>query len=158
MKKEISSLLAFGCLLCAGPSSVAAQEFYAGKTITIVVGAAAGGGFDTYARLLARHMPKHIPGRPATVVQNMPGAGMLIAPKYTVAQAKPDGLTMGHWMGALILQHVMGNPAADIIDGRKIGWVGAPLAANSTCVFTRQSGIKTVEDWLKVILGDQSKR
>ena len=105
-----------------------------------------------------RHVPKHVPGRPATVVQNMPGAGMLIAAKYTVAQAKPDGLTMGHWMGALILQHVMGNPAADIIDGRKIGWVGAPLAANSTCVFTRQSGIKTVEDWLKVILGDQSKR
>ena len=88
MKIEISSLLAFGCLLCAGPSSVAAQEFYAGKTITIVVGAAAGGGFDTYARLFARHMPKHIPGRPATVGQNMPGAGILVAAKYTVTQAK----------------------------------------------------------------------
>ena len=136
-------------LVLSGSKTVVAEEFYAGKTIRIVVGAGAGGGFDTYARLFARHVANYIPGQPSIIVQNMPGAGMLIAAKYLISQAKPDGLTIGHWTGALILQNVMGNPAANMVDGRKIGWLGAPLVANSTCVLSRQSGIKTVEDWFK---------
>lgn len=133
-------------ILLTGSGALAAEEFYAGKTIRIIVGGGPGGGFDTYARLLARHLGKYIPGNPSVIVENMPGAGMMIAANYTYNRAKPDGLTIGHWTGALILQQVMGNEAAKF-DGRKIGWLGAPLAANSTCVFSRNSGVKTAEDW-----------
>jgi tripartite-type tricarboxylate transporter receptor subunit TctC len=76
----------------------------------------------------------------------MPGAGMLIAGNYIYNSAKPDGLTIGHWTGALILQHVMGNKAAKL-DGRNIGWLGAPVPDSGTCVFTRASGIRSAGDW-----------
>ena len=88
------------------------EEFYKGKKIRIIVGSTPGGGFDTYARLIARHLGKYIPGHPSVLVQNMPGGGMLIAANYIYNRAKPDGLTIGHWTGALTLQHVMGNKAA----------------------------------------------
>lgn len=122
------------------------EEFYKGKRIRIIVGSTPGGGFDTYARLIARHLGKYIPGHPSVLVQNMPGGGMLIAANYIYNRAKPDGLTIGHWTGALTLQHVMGNKAAKI-DGRKIGWLGAPVPDNGTCVFTRASGIRSADDW-----------
>jgi tripartite-type tricarboxylate transporter receptor subunit TctC len=70
-----------------------AREFYDGKTIRIVVGYAPGGGYDFYARLLARYMGKYIPGNPAFVVENMPGAGSLAAANYLYKLVKPDGLT-----------------------------------------------------------------
>ena len=122
------------------------EEFYKGKRIRIIVGSTPGGGFDTYARLIARHLGKYIPGHPSVLVQNMPSGGMLIAANYIYNRAKPDGLTIGHWTGALTLQHVMGNKAAKI-DGRKIGWLGAPVPDNGTCVFTRASGIRSADDW-----------
>lgn len=150
MRKHLNAIFAlFFLVVLMGSRTAVAQEFYAGKTIQIVVGAGAGGGFDTYARIFARHLAKYIPGQPSVIVQNMPGAGMLIAAKYVISQAKPDGLTIGHWTGALILQNIMGNKAASMVDGRRIGWLGAPIAANSTCVFSRDSGIKTVEDWFR---------
>src|SRR5688572_28959999 len=81
------------------PSLHAQESFYKGKIVRIVVGASAGGGYDTYSRTLARHMGKHIPGEPAFVVENMPGAGFLISANYMFKVAKPDGLTMGHFTG-----------------------------------------------------------
>ena len=81
--------------LAALPLSVAAQSSYAGKTVTIVVGYKAGGGYDATARLLARHLPKHIPGKPTVIVQNMPGANSIIAANHMYNVAKPDGLTIG---------------------------------------------------------------
>src|SRR5262245_28910189 len=82
------------------------DDFYKGKTIRIVVGFSAGGGFDTYARAIARHMAKHIPGEPAIVVENMTGAGSLIAANHVYKVAKPDGLTVGHFIGGLFLGQV----------------------------------------------------
>src|SRR5215475_319300 len=83
------------------------QEFYKGKTIVFIVGTALGGGFDTYSRIAARHIGKHIPGNPNTMVQNMPGAGNLIAANYVYNKAEPDGLTVGHFSGSMIFKHVL---------------------------------------------------
>jgi tripartite-type tricarboxylate transporter receptor subunit TctC len=125
-----------------------ADEFYKGKTLTFVVGFAAGGGFDTYSRLIARHIGKHIPGNPATVVENRTGAGSLIAANYLYNQAPKDGTVIGNWIGPLVLQHVLGNKAAKF-DGRKFGWLGVPTPDSVVCALTKASGIKTMDDWFK---------
>jgi hypothetical protein len=122
------------------------EEFYKGKTIQFVVGGSAGGGYDTYTRLIARHISQYIPGKPSTVVQNMPGAGMLIAANHIFNSAPRDGTVIGHWSGPLILQHLMGNPAVQF-EGRKFGWLGMPTSDSLVCITTDRSGIKTAEDW-----------
>ncbi|HUF40685.1 MAG TPA: hypothetical protein VMR20_01915 [Verrucomicrobiae bacterium] len=132
----------------ASPSSQAAtEEFYKGRTVRFVVGFAAGGGFDTYTRVIARHIGRHIPGNPSTIVENMTGAGSLIAANHVFGAAKPDGLTVGNFIGPVILQQSLGNPAAKF-DGRKFGWLGAPTGDSVVCALTRASGIKSVEDWI----------
>src|SRR5688572_30287189 len=124
------------------------EEFYKGKTIQFVVGGTAGGGYDTYTRLIARHFAQYVPGKPATIVQNMPGAAMLIAANYVFNSAPRDGTVIGHWSGPLILQHMMGNPAVQF-EGRKFGWLGMPTSDSLVCILTDRSGIKTAEEWRK---------
>src|SRR5262245_3174506 len=124
------------------------EDFYKGKTIQFIVGGSAGGGYDTYTRLIARYFAKYVPGKPATVVQNMPGAAMLISANYIFNSAPRDGTVIGHWSGPLILQHLMGNSAVQF-QGRKFGWIGMPTADSLICITTERSGIKTAEDWRK---------
>jgi tripartite-type tricarboxylate transporter receptor subunit TctC len=137
----IASLL---LLIAALP--VAAQEFFSGKTVVVLVGTAAGGGFDTYSRMMARHLGKHLPGNPTIVVQNMPGAGQLIAANHLFNRSAPDGLTIGHFSGSVIFRHVMGDKSA-MFDGKKFAWLGTPAPERHTCVVTEQSGVKTLPDW-----------
>src|SRR3990167_4036002 len=87
---------------------VAQESFYKGKTIRIIVGFPAGGGYDTYARLIARHMGKYIPANPTIIVENMTGAGSLISANHVYKVAKPDGLSIGHFIGGLFLQQLLG--------------------------------------------------
>lgn len=124
----------------------AAEDFYKGKTIRFIVGFSPGGGFDTYTRAIARHIGRHIPGNPTAVVENMTGAGSLIAANHIFNRADPDGLTVGNFIGPLILQQALGNPAAQF-DGRKFGYLGVPVADSGVCALTKASGVKTVEDW-----------
>ena len=124
------------------------EEFYKGKTIQFVVGGSAGGGYDTYTRLIARHFAKYVPGNPSMVVQNMPGAAMLIAANYIYNSAPRDGTVIGHWSGPLILQHMMGNPAVQF-EGRKFGWLGMPTADSLVCILSDRSEIKTADQWGK---------
>src|SRR5512147_1645367 len=91
-------------------SPALAQSFFEGKTMRIVVGFAAGGGYDTYARIIGRHIGKYIPGNPAIIVDNMIGAGSLISANHLYRVAKPDGLTMAHFTGGLFLGQVLGQP------------------------------------------------
>ena len=92
MKKAVFALLLF----FVGSATVSAQvPYFQGKTVTIIVGYQAGDGYDIWARLLAAHLGKHIPGSPAMIVQNMPGAGSMIAANYIYNVAKPDGFTLG---------------------------------------------------------------
>jgi tripartite-type tricarboxylate transporter receptor subunit TctC len=134
------------CLLAIPQAQ--AQEFYKGKTVTFVVGFSAGGGFDTYTRLIARHFAKHVPGTPTVVVENRTGAGSLIAANYIFNQAPKDGTVIGNWIGPLVLQQVLGNKATKF-DGRKFGWLGVPTADSVVCGLTKASGIKTLDDWFK---------
>src|SRR5918992_1299364 len=127
--------------------AASADDFYKGKTIRIVVGFSAGGGFDTYARAIARHMSKHIPGQPAVVVENMTGAGSLIAANHVYKVAKPDGLTIGHFIGGLFLGQVLGQKGIEF-DARKFEFLGAPITDHVVCALTKASGITNVEKWM----------
>jgi tripartite-type tricarboxylate transporter receptor subunit TctC len=141
-------LLVF-CLLIAFSfaASVLAQEsFYKEKTIRIVVGFSAGGGFDAYARALSRHWGKHIPGNPTLAVENMTGAGSLIAANYLYNSAKPDGLTIGNFIGGLFLGQVLGQKGIEF-DARKFEYIGAPLKNHVVCALTKASGITSLEKW-----------
>ena len=128
-------------------TAATADDFYKGKTIRIVVGFSAGGGFDTYARAIARHMAKHIPGEPAIVVENMTGAGSLIAANHVYKVAKPDGLTIGHFIGGLFLGQVLGQKGIEF-DARKFEFIGAPITDHVVCAMTKASGMTSVEKWL----------
>ncbi|HWO41391.1 MAG TPA: tripartite tricarboxylate transporter substrate-binding protein [Candidatus Eisenbacteria bacterium] len=130
----------------AGAENLHGQEFYKDKVITFIVGYSPGGTYDQYTRLAARHIGKHLPGQPGTVVQNMPGAGGMIAANHLYNRTKPDGLTIAAWASPLILQQIMGNEAAKF-DARKVGWVGIPARYDTACHFNKESGIKTVDDW-----------
>jgi tripartite-type tricarboxylate transporter receptor subunit TctC len=127
--------------------AASADDFYKGKTIRIVVGFSAGGGFDTYARAIARHMSKHVPGQPAVVVENMTGAGSLIAANHVYKVAKPDGLTIGHFIGGLFLGQVLGQKGIEF-DARKFEFIGAPITDHVVCALTKASGITSVEKWM----------
>ena len=90
----LSVVVGIGLFFLGALPQASADEFYKGKTIRFVVGAPAGGGYDTYTRAIARHLGKHIPGNPSMVVENMDGAGSLIAANYTYNKAEPDGLSI----------------------------------------------------------------
>jgi len=95
-------------LIAIGGGPARSDDFYKGKTMRLIIGFSARGGFDTYARALTSHMSKQIPGNPSIVVENMTGAGSLIAANHIYKVAKPDGLTMGHFIGGLFLGQVLG--------------------------------------------------
>jgi tripartite-type tricarboxylate transporter receptor subunit TctC len=122
--------LIFVLLALMLPAAVQAQ-YYAGKTLTIVVGYKTGGGYDNTARLLARHLPKHIPGRPTVIVQNMPGANSVIAANYLYGVVKPDGLSVGTFNRNLPIAQLTGVQGVKY-DMTKFAWVGS--AASETTV------------------------
>ena len=125
------------------------HEFYNGKTVRIVVGYAPGGGYDFYARVIARHMGKHIPGNPAFIVENMPGAGSLVSANHLYKIAKADGLTIGHFNGSLFQLKAMGQKEIEF-DSTKFEYVGSVAKVEVACGFSKASGIDSVEKWLAV--------
>jgi tripartite-type tricarboxylate transporter receptor subunit TctC len=134
-------------LVLTGPAQLFADDFYKGKTIRFVVGLAPGGGYDLSARTVGRHIGKHIPGNPTIVVENMTGAGSLIAANYTYNSAKPDGLFVGIWNSALVLRQALGDKAMRF-DARKYGWIGAPTVGTPHCSIMAHTGMKTLKDVL----------
>jgi tripartite-type tricarboxylate transporter receptor subunit TctC len=139
--------LLFGFLLAA-PSALQAQEFYKDKIVRFIVGQAAGGGYDTYTRTVARQMIKHIPGHPAITVENMTGAGSLVAANYIYNNAKPDGLTVANWNSAFVLNQALGDPNVRF-DARRFGWIGAPSKGVPVCLIMGFTGMKSFDDILK---------
>jgi tripartite-type tricarboxylate transporter receptor subunit TctC len=147
---RIHPLLTIGVLLGVAASVVPAhsqEPFYKGKTIRMIVGLSAGGGYDTYSRLIARHMSRYIPGNPAIVVENMDGAGSVIAANHIYKVAKPDGLTIGHILGGLFLQQLLGKPGIEF-DGRKFEYIGVPAQDNFMIGLSKATGITSVEKWI----------
>ena len=133
-------------VLAAAPAS--AQDFYKGKQIAIVVGNAAGGGYDAYARLLQRHMARHIPGNPEIVVRNMPGAGGMLMANWLYNEAPKDGTVIGLSSRNSPLEPVLGNPAARFRT-EKFVWLGTPTSYEDDAyllVARAESRFKTIED------------
>jgi tripartite-type tricarboxylate transporter receptor subunit TctC len=148
MFRQRFALLAVSVALAFMTNSPArAQTFFEGKTMRIIVGFAAGGGYDTYARAIGRHLGKHIPGNPTVLVDNMTGAGSLISANHLYKVAKPDGLTLGHFSGGLFMGQVLGQPGVEF-DARKFEFIGAALGEDVVCGLTKASGITSVERWM----------
>ena len=126
-------------------NAAAQTPFYQGKTIVIVVGYQAGDGYDIWARLLAAHMGKHVPGNPALIAQNMPGAGSMIAANHIYNVAKPDGLTMASIGPSLYLDQLVGKKEVHF-DWSKFGWVGS--TENTPWLFYMSSNtpFKSIDD------------
>jgi len=123
----------------------AQTPFYQGKTVRIVVGYLAGDGYDIWARLFAKHLPKHIPGNPNIIVQNMPGAGSRIAANYVYSVAKPDGLTLGAIGPSLYFDQLMGHKEVQF-DWAKFTWIGTPEQTEFLLFIRSDTPYKTVED------------
>lgn len=127
-------------------SPVYGQEpFYKGKTVRIVVGFTPGGFYDRWARLLARYLPKHIPGNPEMIVQNMPGAGSVIATNYVYNVAKPDGLTVGMPGSGIYLDQIVGRKEVQF-DVRKFAWIGSPVREPMILYMRSDAPYKSVSD------------
>jgi tripartite-type tricarboxylate transporter receptor subunit TctC len=142
--------LTCGALLAALAGSVAGtaqaqSDFYAGKRITIAVGATAGGGYDIYARALAPFLSEHIPGKPTVVVQNMPGAGSLTSVLWLDSNAPKDGTAITLFNAGVITDTVT-NPGNAKVDLTKMAWIGSANSTLRICYFWAGSGIKTFND------------
>ncbi len=142
MSKTILSFI-LGFLITA--SADAQAPFYQGKTITIIVGYQAGDGYDIWARLLAAHMGKHIPGNPGVMAQNMPGAGSMIAANHIYNVAKADGLTLGSIGPSLYLDQLVGKKEVQF-DWAKFGWVGSTENTPWLLYMNSNTPYKTIDD------------
>jgi tripartite-type tricarboxylate transporter receptor subunit TctC len=138
-------VLAVIAALAAAPASA---QYYAGKTVTIIVGYKTGGGYDATARVLARHLPKHIPGKPTVIVQNMPGANSIIAANHVYAVAKPDGLTIGTFNRNLPIAQLTKVEGVKF-DMAKFAWVGSAASECTVLAIRTDLPYKTFEDLRK---------
>ena len=146
--RPVFRALAFSLALATVATPLAASpvaDFYKGKTLTILVGFSTGNGADSYARLLSRHLSKHIPGEPNVVVQNMPGAGSLTMANYLFAVAPPDGSVIGVFNRNLPLEPLMGNKSVRF-DPRKFTWIGSTNTEPSLCVAWHASPVQSIAD------------
>ena len=144
---RIGLLISFLLFANVDRAALAQTNFYEGKTVRVIVGLAAGGGYDLYARTLARHLGKHIPGNPAIVVENMTGAGSIIAANYLYKIAKPDGLTIGHYLGGIALQQLLGKSGIEF-DARRFRYIGVPAQDNFIIGVHKSTGITDVNAWI----------
>jgi len=126
----------------------AAAPYYEGKVINIIVGYSPGGGYDRLSRILAKHLPKFIPGKPAIIVQNMPGAGSMIAANQLYNLTKPDGLTIGTFNRGLPFAQLLKAEGVKF-DLRKFSWVGSAAIETATLALRTDLPFKTLDDILK---------
>lgn len=137
----LAALAASPALAAPGPDA----EFFRGKTVTYIVCAAAGGGYDTYGRLLTRHMSKYMPGT-RFIIRNVPGAGHIIGAN-TIYAARPDGLTIGTFVNGLIYTQLLEQDGVRF-DLSKMSWVGQMAEEGRTLTVSNSSGLETVADLL----------
>jgi len=144
-KAFFSLAIVLGPVFMMAPPRGMAAEYYEGKTVRLVVMTTPGGGYDTYARAIARYLGKHIPGKPSIIVQNMPGAGGFIATNYVYNIAKPDGLTLLVTNSGVVLQQAVGMSGIKF-DAKKFEWIGTPGPAIPVCAIMGFTGLKTLQD------------
>lgn len=167
MQSQTGARLAFGAAAIIGslfgsPGSSQAQnpaEFYKGNKFSIVIGYSAGGGFDLYARLLSRHIGRHIPGSPAVIVQNAPGAGSLTAVRRLEGNLPKDGTTMVTFNPYLITD-AMFHPEKIKVDFGSVAWIGSIMRNSTICFAWHSTGVRDWNDLLKreeFVLGATNK-
>jgi len=150
MKRQLLCLFAgfFILILCSGPSTSLAAPYYEGKVITFIVGYPPGGGYDRMARVLAKSLPKHIPGKPTIIVQNIPGGSSVIAANQLYNTAKPDGLTIAILNRALVFAQLLKVKGIKF-DLTKFQWIGSPSTESTVLVIRSDLPYKTIHDLLK---------
>jgi tripartite-type tricarboxylate transporter receptor subunit TctC len=141
--KRILCFLVAACAVLTPAHAAAPTDFYKGRTIFVVVGFTPGGGYDLYARLLAQHLGNHIPGNPAVVTQNMPGAGSLKAVNYLYSVAPKDGTFIGTFGREQVVAPLFGQAN---FDAAKLSWLGSVTKETSVCISWYQSPIKSWTD------------
>lgn len=148
MPRNVALTATTGLALMASASlqTSQAQDFYSGKQVTVVVGNTAGSGYDTYGRLLARHLPKYIAGKPTVIVQNMPGAGSIKATDYTYNVAAKDGTVFTLAMPGALIEPLTGDAAKYRYDPVKIAYIGTMDSGTRMCMTHPGSKIRTLED------------
>ena len=144
MTRKVSYAFVAGAVLAAAPAHAA--DYYGGKTIEFVVGGDAGGGYDIYARAVARHLGRHIPGNPTIIVKNMPGAGSTRAGVYIGTVAPKDGNTLGAMMPGAIMGPLLDDRPNTQFDPTKVIYIGTADSGVRVCVTFQNSKIKTFED------------
>jgi tripartite-type tricarboxylate transporter receptor subunit TctC len=142
------TLVLAAALAAAATGALAQQQqpFFAGKTIQLIVSTGTGGGQDANARLVARHWPNHIAGRPTMVVKNMPGAGHLRAANFIANQAPKDGTMIGAIVPAFLLAQVLESSKGIQFDAAKLSWIGSSAAINSTVYVWGKTQVQTMAD------------
>ena len=137
------------------PVGAAAQDFYRGKTIELIISTGVGGGLDANARVVARHLANHIPGQPTIVPKNMPGAGHIRAANYVFTQAPKDGTTIGTFIPVFVMAQVLERSRGIQFNPAQFNWLASTSSSNSTVYVWHTSGINSVEDATKrqVLMG-----
>ena len=140
--RVLAGLIAFAALT----SSAAAGDYYAGKSIDLLIGAPPGGGYDIYARALARHYGRHIPGQPTIVAKNMPGAGSARAAGFISTMAPKDGTAIAAIMPGAVMGPLLEEKAEALFDPAKVLYLGTANSGTRICVSRKDSKIKTFDD------------
>ncbi|MGE5779065.1 MAG: hypothetical protein ACM30D_07130, partial [Hyphomicrobiales bacterium] len=131
-RRRVHRTLALTLLLLAAKQAAAepVEQFFARRTVTIIIGYTAGGSYDLYGRMVARHFGKHIPGQPTVIAQNMPGAGSLKAANYLYELAPKDGTALGMIVESAALEQALANPAVQY-DAGKFTYLGRVATSNN---------------------------
>src|SRR5437868_15255979 len=151
MPRISSGRVAFACALMAvvavsaPPAHAAAADLYQGKTLTVIVGYAPGGGVDATARAITRHLARFIPGQPSIVVQNMEGAAGLISANYLQQRAAPDGLTVAIPGRSWYIESIIKRPGVTF-DATRLSYIGSPGAVTSAAFVRTSLGIKSYDE------------
>jgi tripartite-type tricarboxylate transporter receptor subunit TctC len=132
-------------------SSPAGAQMFAGKTVNVIIGFGAGGGYDLWGRTVARHIGRHLPGNPNVVPQNMEGAGSFRAANFIYNVAPKDGTAIALIARDAVLGPLIGTPGAQF-DATKLSWLGTPAIETNVCIASATAPVKTVQDLLEKTL------
>jgi tripartite-type tricarboxylate transporter receptor subunit TctC len=148
--------VALPCVLASQGRADEVEDFYKGQSVKVVIGHSAGGGYDLYARLLSKHLRKHIPGQPTIVPQNMTGAGGLRVTNYLYSAAPKDGTVIGTFSRSIPTMPLLTPPGT--FDARRFSWLGSMSGDTSLCLSGGKSAVKSWKDMLSkpLIMGGQA--
>lgn len=159
----------WGALMCAAIAASAGARaqnasqtdgFFADRKVQMIIPSSAGGGYDLYGRLFARHLGRHIPGAPSFVPTNMPGASGVTAAQYIYSAAPQDGSVMGHFYATAIIDPFVNAQSRAKFDPNKFGFIGSATAESSICYVSSKSRVKTFTDAMtqEVVMGSTGAR